>query len=75
MKSMVGFNVFWQVIRGLRAGREGLVSTQRQYEFLHQVLEEMVCGREGEGREGGREETDGGGKIKNKKKNKKTKGV
>lgn len=58
------------MIRGLRAGREGLVSTQRQYEFLHQVLEEMVCGREGEG---GRE--DDGGKIKNKKKNKKTKGV
>ena len=60
------------MIRGLRGGREGLVSTQRQYEFLHQVLEEMVCGREGEG---GREETDDGGKSKNKKKNKKTKGV
>lgn len=63
------------MIRGLRAGREGLVSTQRQYEFLHQVLKEMLWGRGGEGGETGREETDGGGKDKNKKKNKKTKGL
>ena len=71
--------VLCQVIRGLRQGRGGLVVTQRQFEFLHQVLEEMLWGRGGEGGEGGgeeMEETDGGGRTKNKKKkNKKAKGL
>ena len=64
----------YQVIRGLQSGREGLVTNQRQYEFLHQILEQMMtCSeREGEGRRG-REEIDYGGKA-SKKKSKKTKG-
>ena len=57
-----------QVIRGLREGRDGLVETQRQFEFLHQVLEDMVWGGEET------EDTDGGGKA-SRTKNKKTKGL
>ena len=47
-----------------------MVGSQRQYEFLHRVLEEMVWGRAMEGAE----ETDGG-KKKAKKKSKRTKGT
>ena len=47
-----------------------MVSSQRQYEFLHRVLEEMIWGRAEEGAE----ETDGG-RRKAKKKSKRTKGT
>lgn len=73
--SCCNYIVLWQVICGLRGGREGLVSNQRQYEFLHQVLKEMVWGRGEKGGGRGREETDDAGKTKKKKKNKKTKGI
>ena len=67
------------MIRGLRRGRGGLVATQRQYEFLHQVLEQMLWGGgegEGERERGMAEEIDGRTKLsKKKKKHKKPKGL
>ena len=45
------------------------MGTQRQFEFLHRVLEELVWGTEGG------EETDGGKTRNKKKKAKKKKGM